>query len=112
MTRNHELALRADLGRPVLFVVDADQEGRAATEAALVRRFGLDHRVVTADTPESGLAALERLARHGDEVALIAADLGLPGMDGVEFLERAHGLHRNASRALLITMDRNTLAFR
>jgi thioredoxin reductase (NADPH) len=107
VTRDHEPAPGADWGRAVLFVVDADPEARAATEAALVRRFGLDYRVVTADTPESGLAALERLARHGGEVALIAADLDLPDMDGVEFLERAHGLHRNASRVLLITMDRN-----
>jgi thioredoxin reductase (NADPH) len=107
VTPSHEPALGADWGHPVLFVVDADQEARAATEAALVRRFGLDYRVVTAGTPESGLAALERLARHGGEVALIAADLGLPEMGGVEFLERAHGLHRNASRVLLIAMDRN-----
>ena len=107
MTRDHEPALGVDWDPPVLFVVDADQEARAATEAALVRRFGPDYRVVTADTPESGLAALERLARHGGEVALIAADLGLPGVDGVEFLERARGLHRNASRVLLITMDHN-----
>jgi thioredoxin reductase (NADPH) len=107
VTRDHEPAPRTDRGHPVLFVVDADQAARAATEAALVRRFGLDYRVVTADTPESGLAALERLARHGGDVALIAADLGLPEMSGVEFLERAHGLYRNASRVLLITMDRH-----
>ncbi|MGH9173812.1 MAG: hypothetical protein ACRD1H_05625, partial [Vicinamibacterales bacterium] len=76
MTRDHEPAPGTGRGHPVLFVVDADQAARAATEAALVRRFGLDYRVVTPDTPESGLAALERLARHGGEVALYAADLG------------------------------------
>jgi thioredoxin reductase (NADPH) len=107
VTRDHEPARGADRSRPVVFVVDADPEARAATEAALVRRYGLDYRVVALDTSESGLAALERLAGDSSEVALIAADLGLPDMDGVEFLERAHGLHRNASRVLLITMDRN-----
>jgi thioredoxin reductase (NADPH) len=39
-------------------------------------------------------------------VALVAADLRLPGMDGVAFLERAQELHRDASRVLLLALDR------
>jgi thioredoxin reductase (NADPH) len=39
-------------------------------------------------------------------VALVGADLRLPGTDGVAFLERAHALHRGARRALLVAMDR------
>ncbi len=35
----------------------------------------------------------------------MAADLHLPGTDGVEFLERAHALHQRAIRALLDAMD-------
>jgi thioredoxin reductase (NADPH) len=92
---------------PVLLVVDADPQARAATGAALARRFGADYRVLTADAPQPGLDALERLAERGDQVALVAADLHLPGMDGVAFLERAHLLHRGASRALLVAMDRH-----
>jgi thioredoxin reductase (NADPH) len=90
----------------VLVVVDADRQERIATEAALVRRFGPDYRVVTAGSPSAGLAALERLADQGEDVALIAADLRLPGMDGLAFLERAQELHRDASRVLLLAMDR------
>ena len=59
---------------PALVVVDADPQARMATEAALVRRFEPDYRVVTADSPTTGLAALERLASNGEDVALIAAD--------------------------------------
>jgi thioredoxin reductase (NADPH) len=92
-------------GSPVLFLVDGDPEARAVAESALVRRFGTDYRVLTADTPRGGLDALRRLAGAGDEVALVAADLRLPGMDGVEFLERAHTLHPRASRVLLAAMD-------
>ena len=77
-------------GAPVLFVVDADPQARAVTESALARRFGADYQVVTADAPQAGLDALARLAGRGDQVALLAADLHLPGMDGVEFLGRAH----------------------
>jgi thioredoxin reductase (NADPH) len=78
-----------------------------ATEAALVRRFEPNCRVVTADSPTSGLAVLERPASDGEDVALIAADLRLPGMDRLVFLEQAHELHPGASRVLLLAMDRN-----
>jgi thioredoxin reductase (NADPH) len=91
----------------VLFVVDADRQARDVTEAALRRRFGSDYRVVTTDSPAAGLALLKQLAGDGDDVALVAADLRLPGIDGLEFLERAHGLHRDASRVLLLAMDRH-----
>jgi thioredoxin reductase (NADPH) len=93
-------------GPPVLFVVDADQQDRAVAESALARRFGPDYQVLAADTPQGGLDALQRLADHGGEVALVAADLRLPGMDGVEFLERAHALHPDSWRVLLVAMDR------
>jgi thioredoxin reductase (NADPH) len=94
-------------GAPVLLVVDADPEARAVTESVLARRFGPDYRVLAADAPRAGLDMLERLAERGDQVALVAADLHLPGMDGVAFLERAHLLHPGASRALLVAMDRH-----
>ncbi len=93
--------------RPVLFVVDADVQARARTESALARRFGSDYSVLSAASASAGLATLERLARVGTPVVLVAADLHLPGMGGVDFLERAHQLHRDTSRVLLVTMDRH-----
>ena len=106
MTTPAETPDTAGPGPPALFVVDADRKTLVATEAALARRFGADYRVLTADSATTGLDALERLARQGDEVALVAADLRLPEFDGLEFLERAHALHPGASRALLVAMDR------
>jgi thioredoxin reductase (NADPH) len=93
-------------GPPALLIVDADAQARAVTESALAHRFGSDYQVLTADAPQAGLDILQGLADRGDQVALLAADLHLPGMDGVEFLERAHLLHRDASRMLLVAMDR------
>jgi thioredoxin reductase (NADPH) len=90
---------------PVLFIVDAGQESRVAMETALRRRFALDYRIVAADSAEAGLAALDRLARDGAQVALVAADLRLPDIDGVEFLGRAQLLHPGARRMLLVAMD-------
>ena len=97
----------ASPGSPVLLIVDADQQARATLETALRRRFGADYRVLVAESAEAGLATPERLAREGAEVALIAADLKLPGMVGVDFLEGAHALHPDASRALLVPMDQH-----
>ena len=90
----------------MLFVVDADRQDRAVTEDALLRRFGSDYRVLSAGTPEDALRALEQLAAQGDQVALVAADLRLPGMDGIDFLGHAHALHRSCNRVLLVAMDR------
>jgi thioredoxin reductase (NADPH) len=105
MSQHAETPDRAAPGLPVLFLVDADPAARGAAEAALLRRFGRDYRVLTADTPEAGLDALARLAHRGDDVALVAADLRLPGMGGVAFLGRARALHRRAMRALLVALD-------
>ena len=65
-------------------------------DAVLAGWRGLLDRVANA---EDGLHMLERLADAADDVALLAADLRLPGMGGLEFLDRAHSLHPGASRA-------------
>jgi thioredoxin reductase (NADPH) len=106
MTNLHGTSDRTTPDSPVLFIVDADREAQTATESALIRRFAPDYRILTADSAQAGLDLLARLALQGDEVALIAADLHLPGMDGIELLARARELHRGASRALLVSMDK------
>jgi len=93
--------------RPVLFVVDGDAQARARTKSALARRFGADYSVLSADSASAGLATLERLAGASTPVPLVAADLHLPGIGGVDFLQRAHQLHPHTSRFLLVTMDRH-----
>ena len=51
---------------------------------------------------------LEQLGNDGVRVALIAADLALTGDEGgIAFLERAHVIHPDASRVLLVAMDRH-----
>jgi thioredoxin reductase (NADPH) len=107
MTADGEPAAGPASGTPVLFVVDADERAREATASALARRFAPDYRIVTADSAESALDSLAGLAGQGNQVAVLAADLHLPGMGGVEFLDRAHTLHRSASRMLMVAMDRH-----
>jgi thioredoxin reductase (NADPH) len=106
MTTDNRTTRATAATRPVLLIVDADPQDRAVTESTLTRRFGPDYQVLAAGTPQGGLDAQQRLADHGGDVALVAADLHLPGIDGVEFLERAHVLHPDSWRVLLVTMDR------
>ena len=98
-------AAEAGAACPVLFVVDADPQARAGTVLALARRFGPDYSVQSAESAVAGLAELQRMAAAGTPVALVMADLQLPGMGGIDFLGRAHESHRDASRVLLVAMD-------
>ena len=93
------------MSEPVLLVIDDDPRELATFERALRRRYGADYRVVAERSPEAALGLLERLADRGEDVALVAADLRLPGTDGVEFLEQASVLHPGVVRVLLVAMD-------
>jgi thioredoxin reductase (NADPH) len=93
---------------PGLLVVDGADGDLRLVAHALERRFGADYRVLTAAAPADALDLLARLAREGAPVALMAADLQLPDMDGVEFLRRAHVLHPHAARAVFVAMGYST----
>jgi CheY-like chemotaxis protein len=72
--------------RPVLTVLLV--EDNADTRTMLAETLSqLDYRVLPAETAEAGLEILAR-----QPVNAILADLGLPGMDGYEFLRRARGI--------------------
>jgi thioredoxin reductase (NADPH) len=93
--------------RPVMLVVDAEPEDLAATAAALAGRFSVDYRITTADSAAAGLEALRRMAEDGERAALVGADLHLPDLDGVAFLEQAAALHHGVARVLLTAMDQH-----
>ena len=90
---------------PVILIVGGDSGDVGTTTSALGRRFGLDYRILAAPSAAEGIAELTGLARVGEQVALVAADLHLPDGDGVEFLERAAGLHKGVARILLFDLD-------
>ncbi|MEU7873447.1 FAD-dependent oxidoreductase [Dactylosporangium sp. NPDC049140] len=85
---------------PVLLLVGGDRERIGTMQQALDRRFGADYRVLTETAPERALSALAQLRDRDEQVAVLVADLALPGMTGEEFLRRAHELHPFARRAL------------
>jgi thioredoxin reductase (NADPH) len=75
---------------PVILIVDPDLQASMVLKTALARRFGPDYRVLTAGSADEALQALEDLAHDHADVALVAAELHLERVDGVDFLQRAH----------------------
>jgi thioredoxin reductase (NADPH) len=81
--------------------VDDDPGVSRAVARDLRRRYGDTHRIVRAESGEQALDALREMKLRGDEVAVIVADYRMPGMNGIEFLERAMDLYPAARRVLL-----------
>ncbi|MGH2815499.1 MAG: FAD-dependent oxidoreductase, partial [Actinomycetota bacterium] len=73
-----------------------------ALAADVGRRFGADHRVLTAGSPGAALGELLRLAEQREEVALVVAGQMMAELPGVLFLLKAHELHPSAKRVLLV----------
>src|SRR5712692_5761170 len=89
------------MAKPVIFTVDDDPEVLRAIERDLRTNFGKEYRVVRAESGQSALDALKQLMLRNEPVALILSDQRMPGMNGVEFLEKARDLYPGAKRALL-----------
>jgi len=87
--------------RPALLVVDDEPPVLRAVQRDLREHFGADYRVVAADSGAAAEEVMRGLLRRGESVALVLADQRMPGMSGVDLLERARDLHPRAKRALL-----------
>ncbi len=93
------------MSRPILFVIDDDPGVVRALRGDLSRRFSEDFRVIGESSAAAGLATLRKLADERDTVALLIVDHHMSEMPGVDFLARAHQLHPQAKRVLLVDRD-------
>jgi thioredoxin reductase (NADPH) len=88
--------------KPLLFLVDDDADALDRLEHALERRYGADYDVAAVTSPIDGLRRLKELADSSAPVALLIADQWMPDMTGLEFLVKAHEIHPDAGRVLVI----------
>src|SRR6266567_4694375 len=92
---------QAETSRTAILTVDDDPGVSRAVARDLRRRYGERYRIVRAESGADALEALRQMKLRGDLVAVILADYRMPGMNGIEFLERAMDIYPGARRALL-----------
>ncbi|HWD83637.1 MAG TPA: FAD-dependent oxidoreductase [Kribbella sp.] len=95
------------MSKPAIVTVDDDPMVSAAISRDLRRRYGDDYLVVRATSGDQALAALTKLALRNQPIALIATDQRMPGMTGIELLERARE-HAGGAKYLLLTAYADT----
>ncbi|MGH9607088.1 MAG: FAD-dependent oxidoreductase [Terracidiphilus sp.] len=89
------------MARPILLAVDDDVSVLEAVVQDLRRQYGAEYRVIRAGGGQAALDTLTQLKAREETVALIVSDQRMPGMTGVEFLERARSVYPEARRVLL-----------
>jgi thioredoxin reductase (NADPH) len=88
------------MARPILLAVDDDVSVLEAIVQDLRRPYGATYRVLRAASGQAGLDTLSQLKTRQESVALLMSDQRMPGMTGVEFLERAQEFYPDARRVL------------
>jgi thioredoxin reductase (NADPH) len=89
------------MARPILLAVDDDVSVLEAVVQDLRRQYGAVYRVMRAASGQAALDTLAQLKTRQEPVALLLSDQRMPGMTGVEFLERARESYPDARRVLL-----------
>jgi thioredoxin reductase (NADPH) len=87
--------------RPILLAVDDDTSVLEAVVQDLRRQYGSTYRVMRAASGQAALDTLTQLKTREEPVALLLSDQRMPGMTGVELLERARTIYPDARRVLL-----------
>jgi thioredoxin reductase (NADPH) len=89
------------MARPILLAVDDDVNVLEAVVQDLRRNYGADYRVMRAASGQAALDTLSQVKAREEPVALLLSDQRMPGMTGVEFLERSRDEYPEARRVLL-----------
>jgi thioredoxin reductase (NADPH) len=89
------------MARPILLAVDDDVSVLEAVVQDLRRQYGAEYRVMRAASGQAALDILAQVKTRQEPVALILSDQRMPGLTGVDFLERAREIYPDARRVLL-----------
>ena len=89
------------MARPILLAVDDDTSVLEAVVQDLRRQYGNTYRIMRAASGQAALDTLTQLKTREEPVALLVSDQRMPGMTGVELLERSRTIYPDARRVLL-----------
>lgn len=89
------------MARPILLAIDDDVSVLEAIVQDLRRQYGAEYRVMRAASGQAALDTLAQLKLRQEPVALLVSDQRMPGMTGVECLERSREVYPEARRVLL-----------
>ena len=89
------------MARPIILAIDDDVSVLEAVVQDLRRQYGNTYRVMRAAGGQAALDTLAQLKSRYEPVALIVSDQRMPGITGVQLLERARDIYPDARRVLL-----------
>ncbi len=100
------------MNKPVLLSIDDDQSVLSSIQQDLRVHYGDDYRIMGVDSGAEGLSLAEELRKRGDAIALFLSDQRMPGMTGIEFLDRVAAVYPEAKRTLLTAYADTDVAIR
>jgi thioredoxin reductase (NADPH) len=100
------------MSKPTIVTVDDDPQVSQAITRDLRARYGEAYRIVRASSGTEALTVLTELALRDRPVALIASDQRMPGMTGIELLDRSRSQAPTAKRLLLTAYADTDVAIR
>jgi thioredoxin reductase (NADPH) len=100
------------MANPILLAVDDDVSVLETVVQDLRRKYGKDYRILRAASGQAALDVSQQLKDRGDVIALFLSDQRMPGMTGVDFLEKAIPLFPDAKRVLLTAYTDTEAAIR
>jgi thioredoxin reductase (NADPH) len=90
-----------NMKKPIILAVDDDTQVIRAVRQDLRKRYKDEYKIVSTDSANEALEALQEYKNQGQEVAMLVSDQRMPEMLGVHFLEKAKKIYPDTKRVLL-----------
>jgi len=98
--------------KPILFVVDDDEQVLRAVVRDIRNAYGKDYRILATASANEALTTLTDIKNKGEVVAMFLSDQRMPEMLGVDFLQKARAIFPGAKRVLLTAYSDTEAAIR
>ncbi|WP_298548152.1 response regulator [uncultured Aquimarina sp.] len=98
--------------KPIIFALDDDPQVLRAVTRDLKSEYRKKYRVMSTESANDALEALEDLKKKNEVVALFLVDQRMPEMLGVEFLKKAKHFFPDAKKVLLTAYSDTDAAIR